>query len=251
MVHKSLKIKNKYNKKLAAILDMPKENIKDYVIFNHCFTCSKDYKIYNNISKTLVNRGYATIRFDMMGLNNSEGDFSDGSFTTNVEDLISIYEYMEQNYNPTKFLIGHSLGGLISIKASEKLKDVKGIATIGSPFNLNGLINIFSKYIDELYEKGNAKIDIAGREFKIGRKFLEDIKNEDIENTIKKFNKSIIIFHSDTDKVVPYEYGIKLFNAINYDKSFITLKDVNHLVSEKDDAYYIGDILSNWFDNIK
>lgn len=251
MVHKNLNIKNKYNKKLSAILDMPKENIKEYVIFNHCFTCSKDYKIYNNISKILISNGYATIRFDMMGLGNSGGNFSDTSFITNVEDLNAIYKYIKENYKAPKFLIGHSLGGLISIKASEKLKDIKGIAAIGSPFNLNGLKNILSKYNDELYEKGSAKIDVSGREFTIGRKFIEDVKDENIENTIKNFNKSIIIFHSNIDEVVDYKYGIKLFNTINSDKSFITLKEVNHLVSGKDDAYYIGEILSNWFDNIK
>ncbi|MGO1370192.1 alpha/beta hydrolase family protein [Senegalia sp. (in: firmicutes)] len=251
MISKNLKIKNKYDKRLSVILNLPKENIKDYIIFNHCFTCSKDYKIYNNISKVLASNGYATIRFDMMGLGNSEGDFKDSSFSTNIEDLISVYEFVKKNYKAPKFLIGHSLGGLISIKSSEKLEGIKGIAAIGTPFNLDGLKNIFSKYYDELSKNGKAKIDIAGREFTIGIKFLEDIKNEDIESTIKNFNKPIAIFHSNIDKVVDYKYGIKLFNAINSDKNFITLSGVNHLVSKKDDAYYIGHILNEWFDNIK
>lgn len=250
MFHKNLKIKNKYNKSLAVILDIPKSNVKDYVIFNHCFTCSKNYKIYNNISKILLENGYATIRYDMMGLGNSEGDFSDSSFTTNIEDLISVYEYIKENYKAPKFLVGHSLGGLISMKASRKLNSIQGVATIGSPFNLNNLIEIFSKYSDEFDRKGYAKINISGRDFNISNKFFREIKNEPIETMVQDFNKSIIIFHSDVDRVVNYQHGIKLFKNINSHKNFITLKNVNHLVSERKDAYYIGNILSNWFNNI-
>lgn len=250
MFHKNLKIKNKRNKLLAVVLDIPKSNVKDYVIFNHCFTCSKNYKIYNNISKILLENGYATIRYDMMGLGNSEGDFCDSSFTTNIEDLISVYEYIKENYKAPKFLIGHSLGGLISIKASKKLNSIEGIATIGSPFNFNNLIEIFSKYSDEFDRKGYARISISGRDFNISNKFFREIKNEPIETMVQDFNKSIIIFHSDVDRVVNYKHGLKLFENINSHKNFITLKNVNHLVSERKDAYYIGNILSNWFHNI-
>ncbi|MBS4538452.1 alpha/beta hydrolase [Clostridium sp. D2Q-11] len=251
MFSKEISIKNKYNKFLSILLEYPDDTLKDYIIFNHCFTCSKNYKIYNNISKILVKNGYGTIRFDMTGLGDSEGDFEDTNLTTNIEDLISVYEYISSNYKTPKFLIGHSLGGLISIKAASQLPFIKGIATIGTPYNLNGLIKLFSKYEDELSSKGKTEIDIAGRKFKIGDHFLEDIKNENIHQSMRKFDKPIIIFHSNKDKTVPFESGLKLFNLISSPKSFITLQDANHLVSNKDDGYYIGSILARWFDENK
>lgn len=248
MISKDIFIKNKYNKKLSALLECPNDLVKDYIIVNHCFTCSKNYKIYNNISKILVKNGYGVIRFDMMGLGNSEGRFEDTNFSTNVEDLISVYDYISSNYKPPKFLVGHSLGGLISIKATSKLDSIKGVATIGTPFNLNGLIHLLSKYEEELSNHGQARINIAGRQFKIGDHFLEDIRNEDVDDTIGNFNKPIIIFHSNEDKTVPYDYGLKLFNAINSSKSFITLNNANHLVSNEEDGYFIGNVLAQWFD---
>lgn len=247
MLSKKLFIKNKCNKNLSVLLEYPEGIVKDYIIINHCFTCAKNYKIYNNISESLVSNGYGTIRFDMMGLGDSEGKFKDTNFNTNVEDLTSVYEYISSNYNPPKFLIGHSLGGLISIKASHKLSSIKGIATIGTPYNLNSLLSLLSKYEEELSNNGEIKINVAGREFKIRDHFLENLKTEDIDGSIKNLNKAIIIFHSDKDKTVPIEDGLKLFNTIDSTKSFVTLKDVNHLVSKKDDGYFIGNMLSQWF----
>ena len=72
-----------------------------------------------------------------------------------------------------------------------------------------------------------------------------------MDEIIESFNKSIIIFHSNSDRVVPYDEGLKLFNAINSEKSFITLKNVDHLAGNKEDSSYIGEILSTWLENLQ
>ena len=249
MLQKNIVIKNKYNKNLSAIIEMPKEGVKDFIIISHCFTCSKLYKLYNNISKVLVEKGYGLVRYDAMGLGDSEGDFGDTSFSTNVEDLMTIYDYISQNYKKPGFLIGHSLGSLVSIKAANLLESIKGVATIGSPYNFNNLIKLFSTYEDELKEKDNIVVNLLGRDINFGLDYLKDLRNENAENIIKDFKKSIIIFHSKSDRTVAYDDGLKLFNLIDSEKSFITLKDVDHLVSNKEDSIYIGEILHTWLEN--
>lgn len=249
MIRKKVMIKNKYNMNLSAIIEMPEENVKDFIIISNCFTCSKLYKLYNNISKTLVGRGYGVVRYDVMGLGDSEGNFSDSSFSTNVEDLITIYDYISQNYKKSRFLFGHSLGGLVSIKAANVLDSIAGVATVGSPSNFENIIRVFSNYEDELLKKDNLIVSLSGRNISIGLDYLKDIRDESTEEIIKNFNKSIIIFHSNLDRTVPYEHGLKLFDLINSEKSFITLKGVDHLVNEKKDSQYIGDILYTWLEN--
>lgn len=249
MIHKNIDIKNKYNKNLSTIIEMPKDNIKDFIIISHCFTCSKLYKLYNNISNTLVENDYGVVRYDVMGLGHSEGDFNDTSFTTNVEDLISVYDYISKNYKAPSYLFGHSLGGLVSIKAANILNSIVGVATVGSPSNFDNLIRLFSSYEEQLKEKDNIIVNLAGRNINIGLDYLKDLRTESINNIIKDFKKSIIIFHSDSDRIVPYDQGLKLFNSIESEKSFITLKDVDHLVNKSEDSQYIGDILYAWLEN--
>lgn len=249
LVLKRVSIKNEYNKNLSAIIEKPEENVKDYIIISHCFTCSKLYKLYNNISKFLVASGYGVVRYDAMGLGDSEGDFAHTSFTSNVEDLIAVYDYMSENYKRPTYLFGHSIGGLVSIKAANLLDSIRGVITVGSPSNFNNVIRLFSNYEDELRKMDSIKVNLAGRNISIGSDYLRDIRDENIDEVLSNFNKSIIIFHSNSDRTVDYDEGLKLFNSINSEKSFISLKNVDHLVSNKEDANYIGEILYTWLEN--
>ena len=202
MMQKNINIKNKYNKNLSTIIEMPKTQIKDFIIISHCFTCNKLYKLYKNLSKTLVENGYGVVRYDVMGLGHSKGDFSDTSFSTNVEDLISIHDYISENYKEPSYLFGHSLGALVSIRAANSLDSIKCVASVGSPYNFDNLIRVFSNYEDKLKDKDSLIVNLAGRDIGIGLDYLNDLKKQNIDEIIKDFNRSIIIFHSDSDKIV-------------------------------------------------
>lgn len=252
MKTKKLYVKNRYGYNLEVYLDLPDTSKPEsYGIISHCFTCSKNYKIYENLSKYLTNKNIAVFRFDMMGLGNSEGNFKETTFTTNVRDLLDIASFIKNNFDSPIFLIGHSLGGLISIEASFNITSIKGIATIGSPNNFNNLINFIAKFKQELYNKGEADIKIANRNFKVGYNFLKDIKNHNINNSIENLTKPIILFHSNKDTIVPYKEGLELFNKINSNKTFVTLNGANHLISNKVNNKYIVDIFHSWINNIK
>nr|WP_300006288.1 alpha/beta hydrolase [Tissierella sp.] len=248
-MQKKINIKNNYNKNLSVIIEVPKDNIKDFIIISHCFTCSKSYKLYNNISKLLVERGYGVVRYDAMGLGSSEGDFSKTSFSTNVEDLIAVYYYIAEKYKTPSYLLGHSIGSLVSIKTANILEGVKGVATVGSPSDFKNVVRLFSRYEDELIQNDNLVVKLAGRDINLGLEYLKDAREENMDEIIKQFTKPIIMFHSDSDSTVYYEDGLKLFDKISSEKSFITLKDVDHLASEKKDSIYIGEILCAWLEN--
>lgn len=56
-------------------------------LFAHCFTCSRNIKAARNISRALAEAGIAVLRFDFTGLGESEGDFSNTNFSSNLDDL--------------------------------------------------------------------------------------------------------------------------------------------------------------------
>ena len=74
---------------LSGRLEMPNEEPMAFALFAHCFTCSKDIIAPNIISKVLTESGIAVLRFDFTGLGNSQGDFSNTNFSSNVDDLLS------------------------------------------------------------------------------------------------------------------------------------------------------------------
>ena len=96
---------------LAARLDKPNGKPVAYAVFAHCFTCSKDVAAAGRISRTLAEQGIAVLRFDFTGLGHSEGEFENTNFSSNKQDLIAAANYLRQNLQAPKLLIGHSLGG--------------------------------------------------------------------------------------------------------------------------------------------
>ena len=86
---------NAAGEELAARLDLPEGGAPvAYALFAHCFTCSKNIKALGHISDSLVKNGFGVFRFDFTGLGESEGDFSDTNFSSNVEDLVDASSYM-------------------------------------------------------------------------------------------------------------------------------------------------------------
>ena len=98
--------------KLAGLLESSDSNpVRAYALFAHCFTCSKDIAAASRISRALLALGYAVLRFDFTGLGNSDGDFSNTNFSSNVEDLVAAADFLRSEFRAPQLLVGHSLGG--------------------------------------------------------------------------------------------------------------------------------------------
>ena len=242
--------KNRRGLILRGYLDLPDRGLTtSYGIFSHCFTCNKQYKVILKVNEELTKRGFAVLRFDLTGLGESEGKFSDTNFSTYVEDTIDGANFLKENFDSPSFLIGHSLGGVSSIKASKYIDSVKAISTIGSPYGLKNLDKLFAKYKDELYLKGEAIVDVGGRKFKIKKEFLIDSKKHDLTKDIKELSKPILIFHAPNDDIVDISQGEEFFNNCHQPKSFVSLNNADHLVTNNEDSKYIGTVLGNWLVN--
>ena len=120
---------NTNGEKLAARLDLPiNGKPKIYALFAHCFTCTKNLKAVSNINRALTSDGIAVLRFDFTGLGESEGDFADTNFSSNVADLIAAADFLKKNYDSPTLLIGHSLGGAAVLQAAGEIPSAKAVA---------------------------------------------------------------------------------------------------------------------------
>ena len=134
MKFEKLEFENSEGYQLAARLDLPSEGKPlAYSLFAHCFTCTKNIKAAHYISLALTGAGVAVMRFDFTGLGESEGDFADTNFSSNVDDLVAAARFLEKQYAAPGLLIGHSLGGAAVIKASLDLPVVKAVVSIAAP----------------------------------------------------------------------------------------------------------------------
>lgn len=242
-----LKIENRKGLILNANLELPANQKPNYyAIFAHCFTCSSSLGAVRNISRALTNDGFGVLRFDFTGLGRSEGQFADSHFSANVEDLIDVHNYMSNNFSAPGLLVGHSLGGAAVLVAASQIKTVKAVATVGAPANVSHVKHLFSHGIEAVKEKGEVEINIGGRPFKINQDFIEAFDNTDLPSIVKQLRKPLLIMHSPFDKIVGVENAQELYHNAHHPKSFVSLDDADHLLTEEKDSKYVGDIIGTW-----
>jgi len=240
--------KNAQGETLAGLLEMPPETIatSSYALFAHCFTCGKDISAASRITKALAERGIAVLRFDFTGLGNSDGDFGNTSFSSNVEDLVCAARALEEQYQAPQMLIGHSLGGAAVLAAAAKMPPIKAVVTIAAPATADHVEHLFHAAIDELETEGEANVKLGSREFSIKRQMLDDIRRYCDDAHIGKLRKALLVLHSPLDTMVSVDEAARIYGAAKHPKSFISLDDADHLLSKRDDAQYVAATVAAW-----
>ncbi len=232
---------------LSARLGMPPDGrVQACALFAHCFTCSKDLKPAVNITRALTQVGIAVLRFDFTGLGESEGDFADTTFSSNVGDLVAAAGYMEERLEAPAILVGHSLGGAAVLQAAGRLPSVKAVATIGAPFDPAHVKHLFADSVTEIESEGEAEVVLAGRRFTVSREFVRDLAGHRMAETIAALRRPLLIFHSPIDNTVGIENAAKIYEAARHPKSFVSLDDADHLLLRSEDSLYVGSVLGAW-----
>lgn len=121
--------------------------------------------------------GIAVLRFDFTGLGDSKGDFADTNISSSVEDFIYASQFLESHYEAPNILIGHSLGGTIALIAAEHIKTSRAVAIINTPSEPAHLLLHFKGKREEIEEKDEAEMSIAGRTFRIKNNLLIILNN--------------------------------------------------------------------------
>lgn len=233
--------------KLVGRIESPAGTPHAYALFAHCFTCSKDLKAVGWLSRTLVERGIAVFRFDFTGLGESEGDFADTNFSSNLEDLAAAGDFLRQEYEAPRILIGHSLGGAAVLAAAgREFPEAEAVATIGAPSDTQHLGDMLLSRAPEIEETGEARVRLAGREFTLRKQLLDDLSEQSMQDCIHGLGKALLVFHSPLDQVVAVEHARRIFEAAKHPKSFVSLDNADHLLTRQRDARYVGEVLAAW-----
>ncbi len=231
---------------LAARLDLPEGPPRAYALFAHCFTCSKDIFAAARIAGALAQRGFAVLRFDFTGLGSSEGEFANTNFSSNLEDLEAAAEFLRANHQAPKILIGHSLGGAAVLAAAGRVPEAAAVVTIAAPFEPAHVAAHFTDAIPEIEAKGEAEVFLGGRPFRIQKHFLDDISAHNMRAAIGDLRKALLIFHGPRDETVGIGNAAHIFEAAKHPKSFFSLDDADHLLSRREDAVYVAEVIAAW-----
>ena len=238
---------NREGQNLVGRLELPvNRHPHNFVIFAHCFTCTKNLSAVRNIGKALTSNGFGVLRFDFTGLGESKGDFENTNFSGNVEDLIAAADYLKENYSAPTLLVGHSLGGTAVIFAAAQIPSIKALSTIGAPSHPMHVQKLLKSGLEEIEANGKAVVNLSGRDFTIKKQFLDDLETQPLTKILNGLRKPLLILHSPQDDTVGIKNAEEIYVAAHHPKSFVSLDGADHLLSSKADSQYAGEVISGW-----
>jgi len=232
---------------LGAELDMPDlAKPHTWVLFAHCFTCSRNLKAFHIICEHLAKSGFAVLRFDFTGIGDSDGDFSQTNFMTDVDDIVAVNEYMTANYEAPQLLIGHSMGGTAILKSAERIPSVKAAVTIAAPADPGHVARHFIGLRPDVSSNGAARFTMGGNHFIIGEKFFQDLSYKEDGTELNSYQKPLLICHSHDDEMLAFDHAERIHHHAGKPSSIISLENADHLLSNRSDAEHVADLIAGW-----
>ncbi|MEW8203485.1 MAG: alpha/beta fold hydrolase [Candidatus Thiodiazotropha endolucinida] len=162
MISTPVTIKNRNGLKLYGILEQPETTVKDTAILLLSPGIKMrvgPHRMYNKLSKVLVDKGFTVLRYDFYGLGDSEGaldqkilvdvynSIQNGRY---IDDTIDAMDWLGATYTIDKFVLGGLCGGAITgMLAGSADERVKGLIALGLINVFEGGEDNFSKFVTE------------------------------------------------------------------------------------------------------
>ncbi|MCL6740078.1 bifunctional alpha/beta hydrolase/OsmC family protein [Sphingomonas sp. RB56-2] len=245
----SLEFRGAEGRRLSGKLESPSGRVRGWALFAHCFTCGKDNLAAVRIARTLSGQGIGVLRFDFAGLGESDGEFHETSFSSNVGDIVAACSAMAERGWPVSLLIGHSLGGAAVLAAAGNCATVRAVATINAPFDVAHALSQFAPDdLAAIERDGIAEVRLADRPFRISREFVENLRDQEQGRRIASLHRPLLVLHAPTDNTVSIDHATKIYTTARHPKSFISLDKADHLLTGKGDAARAANLIAAWGD---
>ena len=176
---------------LAGLVDLPEGEVRGWGVFAHGFTLGKDSPAASRICKQLAAEGIGMLRFDNLGLGDSEGDWGDGSFSHKVADTVRAVEFMNDSGREIHVLVGHSFGGSAVIAAAHDCPTVDAVASIGAPYDPGHVEHNYDALVARIEADGEAPFLAGGKALTLKRHFIEDVRNADLREQIRTLRRAL------------------------------------------------------------
>lgn len=217
-------------------------------MFAHGFTLNKDSPAAARICKQLAADGIGMLRFDALGLGDSEGGWGDGSFIVKVDDIVKACEFMTARGTPADILVGHSWGGAAVLAAARHSSGVRSVVTVAAPVDPSHVEKHYDAVVDRCLSEGSAEWMVGGRTLTLKRAFVQDVRAADLRDKIKSLRLPLLILHSPTDNTVDIGNATEIFRLARHPRSFVSLEGSDHLLTARGQAHRAARIIGAWAD---
>jgi alpha/beta superfamily hydrolase len=208
-------------------------------------------KIYSDLAEEACKNGFVSLLFDFRGTGKSHGNFNYGF--GEQEDVKCALDYLASRQEVILdkiFVVGHSLGGAVSIYAVQGDKRVKGLVLWSTPKNhyynvkkfvantrgkLGLCVFMLLTWVDKLFDISKLyKLEVYG--IKLRPKEIREklMKLNECEAVSKLNGVPLLVMVGDKDFIVGVDEAQAIFDAANEPKTLIVIESADHIYKGKE-----------------
>ena len=240
--------KNHDGENLAGTLHLPDQPSQFGIVLGHCFTCTRHTTILRRLAKDLIEEGFIALRFDFSGNGQSEGEFSQSTYSKQITEMQKAVEIVASNGAAWIGMAGHSMGGLISFLTASQTESVNAVCAIGSRLTAMKATHFLSQTQREILENtGQVSFTSRGRFLTVTEDFFSDADRFELQQILQAFHKPLLMIHGDQDKIIPVREANRAREISNGSVDVEIIAGGDHMFSREDHREMVSALVVDWF----
>jgi alpha/beta superfamily hydrolase len=211
---------------------------------------SEGLRIYTRLAESACKQGFACLTFDFRGVGKSSGDFDYG--VGEQQDIKCALDYLASRpeVSPNRiFVVGHSLGGAVSLYALQNDTRVRGLAIWSTPKNHNynvkkfirharGTLGLYSflflSRIDRFFNVSRFfKLEVYG--VRLRPRFVrEKLMKLDECEAASKLHIPLLVAIGSSDAIVGVDEAQEIYRSANEPKTLLIIEGADHVYKWKE-----------------
>lgn len=185
--------------------------------------------LFVRFSRLLAEHGIASIRFDFLGSGESDGCFTDMTFSNEAEQASLIMDYfqdLDKIDEKNIILLGLSMGGaLAGYLAGIRSSELEGLVLWAPAGEMRYFIEKREKEIESGEITGDM-MDISG--LLLGEGFIEDVRSLTIMEQTAGYKGEALLVHGTGDTVVPVDVSQRYLQLFGSHGKLVLIDEADH-----------------------
>ena len=247
-MEEQIHFKNHDGENLTGTLHLPEKSSQLGIVLGHCFTCTRHTTILRRLAEDLTREGFIVLRFDFSGNGQSEGEFSQSTYSKQITEMQKATEIVASNGAVWIGMAGHSMGGLISFLTASKIETVNAVCVIGSRITAMEATHFLNQtQRDILKNTGEVSFTSRGRFLTVNKDFFSDADRFELQKILQAFQKPLLMVHGDQDEIVPVKEAKRAKEISNGRANLEIIAGADHMFSRQDHREMVSVLVVDWF----
>jgi alpha-beta hydrolase superfamily lysophospholipase len=240
--------KNHDGENLAGTLHLPDQPSKFGIVLGHCFTCTRHTNILRRLAKDLTEEGFIALRFDFSGNGQSEGEFSQSTYSKQITEMQKAVEIVASNGAAWIGMAGHSMGGLISFLTASQTESVNAVCAIGSRITTMKATHFLSQTQREILENtGQVSFTSRARFLTVTEDFFSDADHFELQQILQAFHKPLLMVNGDKDEIIPVREADRAREISNGSVDVEIIAGADNMFSREEHRERVSALVVDWF----